>query len=100
LRADPLFKLAAGRAPLDAGNPLACGATHSRLEGSLRRSDLYRTARALIEQFVATYSEAPSSITLDMDHTDDAAHGQQVQKFIRIPPEMVLLLAWLMINLS
>ena len=42
LRADPLFKLAAGRAPLETGNPLACDATHSRLEGSLRRSDIYR----------------------------------------------------------
>jgi len=27
LRRDPLFKLAAGRAPLDADNALACGAT-------------------------------------------------------------------------
>jgi len=34
--------LAAGRAPLETGNPLACDATHSRLEGSLRRSDIYR----------------------------------------------------------
>jgi len=42
VRADPLFKLAAGRAPLETGNPLACDATHSRLEGSLRRSDIYR----------------------------------------------------------
>jgi hypothetical protein len=75
LRADPLFKLAAGRTPLETDNLLACGATHSRLEGSLRRSDIYRTAKALIEQFVATYNEAPGSITLDIDHTDDAAHG-------------------------
>jgi len=78
---DPLFKLAAGRAPLETGNSLACGATHSRLEGSLRRSDIYRTAKALIEQFVATYNEAPGSITLDIDHTDDAAHGQQELTF-------------------
>lgn len=77
LRADPLFKLAAGRTPLETDNLLACGATHSRLEGSLRRSDIYRTAKALIEQFVATYNEAPGSITLDIDHTADAAHGQQ-----------------------
>lgn len=81
LRTDPLFKLATGRAPLETDNPLTCGATHSRLEGSLRRSDIYRIARALIEQFVASYSEAPSSITLDMDHTDDAAHGQQELTF-------------------
>jgi hypothetical protein len=77
LRDDPLFKLAAGRAPLDSNNPLACGATHSRLEGVLRRNDIYRMARALVEQFIAGYREAPASITLDLDHTDDATHGQQ-----------------------
>ena len=77
LRRDPLFKLAAGRAPLDADNPLTCGATFSRLEGSLRRSDLYRMAAALVEQFIAGYECAPVSITLDLDHTDDATYGQQ-----------------------
>lgn len=81
LRQDPLFKLAAGRAPLDAGNALACAATHSRLEGSLRRSDIYRLARALVEQFIAGYAEAPFSITLDLDHTDDATYGQQALSF-------------------
>ena len=81
LRQDPLFKLAAGRAPLDDGNALACGATFSRLEGSLRRRDIYRLARALVEQFVAGYPEAPRSITLDLDHTDDATYGQQTLSF-------------------
>ncbi|MDP2783823.1 MAG: IS1380 family transposase, partial [Sulfurimicrobium sp.] len=75
------FKLAAERAPLESDNLLACGATHSRLEGSLRRSDIYRMARALIEQFIAGYSSAPTRITLDMDHTDDATHGQQELSF-------------------
>jgi hypothetical protein len=81
LRSDPLFKLAAERAPLDTNNLLACGATHSRLEGALRRSDIYRMARALVLQFIAGYSNAPSSITLDLDHTDDATHGQQELSF-------------------
>lgn len=81
LRRDPLFKLSAGRAPLDTGNLLACGATHSRLEGSLRRSDIYRMARALVEQFIAGYSSAPASVTLDLDHTDDATYGQQALSF-------------------
>src|ERR1039457_1770095 len=35
LRCDPMFKLAANKAPLNANNTLACGATHSRLENSL-----------------------------------------------------------------
>src|SRR3989338_7862149 len=77
LRRDPLFKLAAERAPLDTGNLLACGATHSRLEGALRRSDIYRMARALVEQFIAGYSCAPSTITLHLDHTHHATHPQQ-----------------------
>ena len=47
LRHDPLFKLAAGRTPLDADQALACGATFSRLEGAVRRSDIYRLAQAL-----------------------------------------------------
>ena len=81
LRGDPLFKLAADRAPLDTGNLLACGATHSRLEGALRRSDIYRMARALVLQFIAGYSCAPSSITLDLDHTDDATYDQQPLSF-------------------
>ena len=81
LRRDPLFKLAAGRAPLDTNNLLACGATFSRLEGALRRSDIYRMARALVEQFIAGYESAPASITLDLDHTDDATYGQQALSF-------------------
>lgn len=81
LRRDPLFKLAADKAPLDTNNPLACGATHSRLEGSLSRWDIYRMARALVLQFIAGYSSAPASITLDLDHTDDATHGQQALSF-------------------
>ena len=81
LRCDPLFKLAAGRAPLDTDNALASGSTHSRLEGSLRRSDIYRLARALVEQFVTGYAEAPATITLDLDHTDDATYGQQALSF-------------------
>lgn len=81
LRRDPLFKLAAGRAPLDADNSLACGATVSRLEGSLRRSDIYRMARALALQFIAGYECPPATITLDLDHTDDATYGQQALSF-------------------
>ena len=81
LRHDPLLKMAAGRAPLNADNSLACGATFSRLESSLRRSDIYRMALALVEQFIAGYAEAPVTITLDLDHTDDATYGQQPLSF-------------------
>ena len=81
LRHDPLFKLSAGRAPLYAVRLLACGATFSRLEGSLRRSDIYRMARALVLQFIAGNACAPATITLDLNHTDDATYGQQALSF-------------------
>ena len=44
LRSNPLFKLAGA---LDDDNLRACGATFSRLEGALRRRDIYRMVRAL-----------------------------------------------------
>ena len=81
LRHDPLFKLAAGRAPLDEGTALAGGATFSRLEGALGARDIYRLAHALVEQFIAGYAAAPATITLDLDHTDDATYGQQELSF-------------------
>ena len=81
LRHDPMFKLAANKAPLDLDNPLACGATHSRLENALSSKDIYRVASALVEQFIAGYSTPPVSITLDLDHTADITHGQQELSF-------------------
>ena len=78
LRGDPLFKLAAGRAPLATDNLLACASTISRLEGSLSRRDIYRLSEALVLQFIAGYDEAPTHVILDLDHTDDATYGQQV----------------------
>jgi hypothetical protein len=81
LRCDPMFKLAANKAPLDVGNSLACGATQSRLENALSTKDIYRMARAFVLQFIAGYSSAPASITLDLDHTADITHGQQELAF-------------------
>ena len=42
LRHDPAFKLALGRAPLDADTALAFAPTFSRLENGLSRKDIYR----------------------------------------------------------
>jgi hypothetical protein len=81
LRNDPMFKLAAERAPLNTDNLLACGATHSRMENALRRCDIYRMAEALVLQFIAGYHSAPASIVLDLDHTADTTHGQQKISF-------------------
>ncbi|AWB34132.1 IS1380 family transposase [Orrella marina] len=81
LRADPMFKLAAGRAPLDADTDLASGPTLSRLENNLTRRDIYRLAKSFVHAFIDSYAQAPALIVLDMDHFEDPTHGQQELAF-------------------
>ena len=81
LRHDPVFKLAAERAPLDTGNALASGPTFSRLENAMTRKDIYRLAQAFVDAFVASYATPPAMIVLDMDHSEDRTHGQQELAF-------------------
>lgn len=77
LRRDPMFKLAVGRAPLGEGNDLASGSTLSRLENNVSTKDIYRLAKSFVEAFIASYAKTPEAIILDMDHSEDATHGQQ-----------------------
>jgi hypothetical protein len=70
LRHDPMFKLGAGRRPLDEAQALAHAATFTRLEQAVSRADIYRLSEALIEHFVADYAKPPEVIVLDLDHTD------------------------------
>jgi hypothetical protein len=81
LRGDPMFKLGLERPPLDAESHLAAAATFSRLENAATAKDLYRIARAFVDQFIAGYAEPPKVIVLDMDHSEDATHGQQELSF-------------------
>lgn len=78
LRHDPIFKLLLGRLP-ESGAPLASQPTISRFENRVSRSDLYRLARVLVDQFMASYDRPPKLIVLDFDDTEDPAHGQQEQ---------------------
>jgi Transposase DDE domain group 1 len=77
LRHDPMFTLGVARLPLDAEHDLARAPTFSRLEHQMDRKDLYRLTRALVDHFIASYPEPPAAIVLDLDHSDDATHGQQ-----------------------
>ena len=77
LRRDALFKLGLERKPLDATTDLASGPTFSRLENGVGARDLYRMAQAFVDSFIASYPKAPQVIVLDMDHSEDATHGQQ-----------------------
>ena len=81
LRRDPLFKLAAGRAPLPEETDLASGPTFSRLENSVTTRDIFRLAKAFVDAFIAGYVSPPALIVLEMDHSEDATHGQQELAF-------------------
>jgi hypothetical protein len=77
LRHDPACKLGLDRRPLDPAHDLASAPTFSRLEHQGDRQDLYRLTRALVDHFLASYSEPPAAIVLDLDHSDDPTYGQQ-----------------------
>ncbi len=76
LRHDPIHKMVAERQPIS-GAALASQPTLSRFENAPSRADLHRVARLLVDQFIASYDEAPESIILDFDDTDSRTHGAQ-----------------------
>lgn len=81
LRTDPLFKLGVNRHPLVQAMDLASAPTFSRLENAVSTRDLYRLARAFVDQFIASYPQPPAVIVLDLDHSEDPTHGQQEFSF-------------------
>src|SRR5205807_4279370 len=54
LRHDPIFKLLLDRLP-ETGAPLASQPTISRFENSISRTEIYRMALVLMDQFIASY---------------------------------------------
>jgi len=78
LRHDPIFKLLLDRLP-ETGAPLASQPTISRFENRVSRTELYRMALVLVEQFLASYVSPPKLIVLDFDDTEDRVHGGQEQ---------------------
>lgn len=87
LRQDPLLKLLAAQADLEA--PLAGKSTLNRLELSTGAPDRYKkitfwkTAvdELLVAVFVESHATAPEHIVLDIDTTDLALHGDQEGRF-------------------
>jgi hypothetical protein len=79
LRGDPIFKLIAGRLPLD--DDLASQPTLSRFENAIDIPSLWRLQDLFIDQFIASFDEPPAEITLDIDPFDDPTHGQQQLTF-------------------
>ena len=78
LRRDPLLKLVCGRLP-ESGAELASQPTFSRLENAVDRRAIEELAAALVEVYLRERGRtgAPERILIDLDGTDDPAHGQQ-----------------------
>ena len=80
LRADPLFKLASGKAP-ESGGALCSQPTMSRLENAPSRIEVARMTAALVDIFCRSFPASPAAITLDIDDTCDPVHGHQQLSF-------------------
>jgi hypothetical protein len=74
LRADPAFKMALGRAP-ESGADLCSQPTMCRLENLPGATALKRMMAAMVELFCDSFEEVPRRIVLDIDDTEDRAHG-------------------------
>ena len=76
LRTDPLLKLVCGRLPEEAD--LASQPTLSRLENAVDYKACYRLAVALVHLYLQERERdgVPARIVLDLDGTDDPAHGK------------------------
>ena len=77
LRTDPAFKLACGRRP-ETGHHLMSQPTLSRLENLADRRTLVEIGYGFIDLFCRSWARVPERIVLDIDDTDDPAHGQQM----------------------
>jgi len=78
LRSDPALKTAVGRCP-ETDPDLGSQPTFSRLENSVSGFDLRRLHDLLVEHYLNKRGKAPKQIVLDVDATDDDAHGKQQQ---------------------
>jgi hypothetical protein len=102
LRDDPLFKTLVDQSPGDEDQPLASGSTCNRFLHAFTRREaekppedrevLFERRAAqlerirglnefLVDVFVRTRRDVPERIVIDLDPTDDAAHGHQQLTF-------------------
>lgn len=78
LRSDPALKTAIGRCP-ESDPDLGSQPTFSRLENGVDGYDIKRLHKLLVEHYLSNRSKAPKRVVLDIDATDDPAHGKQCQ---------------------
>jgi hypothetical protein len=75
LRTDPVFKLITERSP--SGPDLASQPTLSRFENQISPRSLLRLREVMVDQFIASFSKPPLTVTIDLDAVDDPTHGSQ-----------------------
>jgi hypothetical protein len=78
LRLDPALQTALDKRGKTAAEQ--CGAsspTLCRFEARANRRAAVELHRVLVEQFIASFAEAPQELILDFDATDDLVHGTQ-----------------------
>ena len=73
LRCDLAMQTALERDTAAASSPTLC-----RFENRADRATAVSIHRILVEQFIASFEEAPSELILDFDATDDIVHGNQI----------------------
>jgi Transposase DDE domain group 1 len=76
LRCDVAMQTAVGVDREVASAPTLC-----RLEKWADRATAVRLSELLVEQFIASFEQAPEELVLDFDATDAPLHGQQEQRF-------------------
>jgi hypothetical protein len=76
LKSDPAFKMAVGRLP-ESGDDLCSQPTISRLENLPGATALKRMMAAMVDLFCDSFDPVPRRILLDIDDTEDRAHGGQ-----------------------
>lgn len=76
LRTDPVHQVAAGSEGELASAPTLC-----RFENRQARAAAWAVHLELVEQFIASYAQAPAMLILDFDATDTPVHGNQENRF-------------------
>jgi len=72
LRNDPLMQTAVGTSEELGSSPTLC-----RLEQRATRADIVALNRVLIDQFIASHTQVPQELVLDIDASDIPLHGEQ-----------------------
>jgi len=76
LRQDPAVQTAVGR-----DTALSSPSTLCRFENRMGRAEAVAIHKVIVDQFIASFTEAPAELVLDFDATDDPVHGQQEGRF-------------------